>query len=113
MRRGGGGGGGGGGRGPGGTGMGPNRETAGAARSPHCPKEKEDKLSVLKHGENPRCGLTYLLRVVLPDRPGMLRAVATAIGDAGGDIVSLDVVERVARRRRRRPAGPAAQRRAC
>ncbi|MGZ6793906.1 MAG: ACT domain-containing protein, partial [Mycobacteriales bacterium] len=33
-------------------------------------------------------------RVVLPDRPGMLGAVATAIGEAGGDIVSLDVVER-------------------
>ena len=38
--------------------------------------------------------MTYLLRVVLPDRPGMLGAVATAIGRAGGDIVSLDVVER-------------------
>jgi hypothetical protein len=36
----------------------------------------------------------YLLRVVLPDRPGMLGAVATAIGTVGGDIVSLDVVER-------------------
>jgi hypothetical protein len=36
----------------------------------------------------------YLLRVVLPDRPGMLGAVATAIGSVGGDIVSLDVVER-------------------
>ena len=38
--------------------------------------------------------MPYLLRVVLPDRPGMLGAVATAIGDVGGDIVSLDVVER-------------------
>ena len=38
--------------------------------------------------------MTYLLRVVLPDRPGMLGAIATAIGDAGADIVSLDVVER-------------------
>jgi len=38
--------------------------------------------------------MSYLLRVVLPDRPGMLGAVATAIGAAGGDIVSLDVVER-------------------
>jgi hypothetical protein len=35
-----------------------------------------------------------LLRVVLPDRPGMLGAVATAIGQVGADIVSLDVVER-------------------
>ena len=38
--------------------------------------------------------MSYLLRVVLPDRPGMLGAVATAIGQAGGDILSLDVVER-------------------
>ena len=38
--------------------------------------------------------MTYLLRLVLPDRPGMLGAVATALGEVGGDIVSLDVVER-------------------
>ena len=38
--------------------------------------------------------MTYLLRLVLPDRPGMLGAVATALGRAGADIVSLDVVER-------------------
>ena len=38
--------------------------------------------------------MSYLLRVVMPDRPGMLGAVATALGEAGGDIVSLDVVER-------------------
>lgn len=38
--------------------------------------------------------MSYLLRVVLPDRPGSLGAVATAIGQVGGDIVSLDVVER-------------------
>ena len=38
--------------------------------------------------------MAYLMRVVLPDRPGMLGAVATAIGQVGGDIVSLDVVER-------------------
>ena len=38
--------------------------------------------------------MSYLLRVVLPDRPGMLGAVATALGEAGGDILSLDVVER-------------------
>ena len=38
--------------------------------------------------------MSYLLRVVLPDRPGMLGALATALGEAGGDIVSLDVVER-------------------
>lgn len=38
--------------------------------------------------------MAYLLRVVLPDRPGMLGAVATALGQVGADIVSLDVVER-------------------
>lgn len=38
--------------------------------------------------------MAYLLRLVLPDRPGMLGAVATALGNAGADIVSLDVVER-------------------
>ena len=39
-------------------------------------------------------GVSYLLRVVLPDRPGMLGALATALGEVGGDILSLDVVER-------------------
>ncbi len=38
--------------------------------------------------------MSYLLRVVLPDRPGMLGAVATALGEVGADILSLDVVER-------------------
>lgn len=38
--------------------------------------------------------MSYLLRVVLPDRPGMLGALATALGRVGADIRSLDVVER-------------------
>lgn len=38
--------------------------------------------------------MSYLLRLVLPDRPGMLGAVATALGLVGADIISLDVVER-------------------
>ena len=38
--------------------------------------------------------MSYLLRLVLPDRPGILGAVATALGTAGADIVSLDVLER-------------------
>jgi len=38
--------------------------------------------------------MTYLLRLVLPDRPGSLGAVATALGGTGVDIESLDVVER-------------------
>jgi hypothetical protein len=38
--------------------------------------------------------VAFLLRLVVPDRPGMLGAVATALGEADADIVSLDVVER-------------------
>jgi hypothetical protein len=38
--------------------------------------------------------MSYLLRVALPDIPGALGAVATAIGAVGGDIESIVVVER-------------------
>jgi hypothetical protein len=38
--------------------------------------------------------VSYLLRLVVPDRPGILGAVATALGEAGVDTVSLDVLER-------------------
>jgi hypothetical protein len=38
--------------------------------------------------------VSYLLRLVVPDRPGLLGAVATALGTAGIDIVSVDVLER-------------------
>jgi hypothetical protein len=38
--------------------------------------------------------VSYLLRLVLPDRPGTLGAVATALGHVGADIISLDVIER-------------------
>lgn len=38
--------------------------------------------------------MSYLLRLVVPDRPGALGAVATALGAVGADIISLDVVER-------------------
>ena len=40
------------------------------------------------------CRVSFLLRVVLPDRPGSLGAVATALGNAGADILGVDVVER-------------------
>jgi hypothetical protein len=39
---------------------------------------------------------TYLLRVQLADRPGSLGSLAVALGSAGADILSLDVVERQA-----------------
>jgi hypothetical protein len=38
--------------------------------------------------------LSFLIRVQLPDRPGALGAVATALGGIGADILSVDVVER-------------------
>lgn len=38
--------------------------------------------------------MSYLLRLLLPDHPGALGAVATALGNAGIDIASLTVVER-------------------
>ena len=38
--------------------------------------------------------MSYLLRIVLPDRPGALGAVATALGAVGADILSLDVIQR-------------------
>lgn len=37
--------------------------------------------------------MTYLLRVKLPDVPGSLGRVATAIGEAGGDIGAIEIVE--------------------
>ena len=40
--------------------------------------------------------MSYLLRVLVPDRPGMLGAVASALGGVGADIISVDVVERSA-----------------
>ncbi|PRX48276.1 ACT domain-containing protein [Prauserella shujinwangii] len=38
--------------------------------------------------------MSFLIRVQLPDTPGTLGAVATALGLAGADILSVDVVER-------------------
>ncbi|WP_375503903.1 ACT domain-containing protein [uncultured Jatrophihabitans sp.] len=38
--------------------------------------------------------MSYLMRLVLPDRPGALGAVATALGTVGADILSIDVIQR-------------------
>lgn len=38
--------------------------------------------------------MSFLLRVRVPDRPGSLGALATALGAVGADILSVDVVER-------------------
>jgi len=42
--------------------------------------------------------MAYLLRVELPDVPGALGAVASALGRVGADILAMDVVERSADR---------------
>lgn len=47
-----------------------------------------------RRGRHPEATLSHLLRLVVPDRPGILGAVATALGAAGIDIVSVDVLER-------------------
>ena len=36
----------------------------------------------------------YLMRVALPDRPGSLGAVASAMGSVGGDINAVEIVEK-------------------
>lgn len=36
----------------------------------------------------------YVLRIVLPDRPGALGLVASRIGAVGGDIVAINILER-------------------
>lgn len=41
-------------------------------------------------------GGMYLLRAILPDRPGSLGAVATALGAAQADIASVEIVEKAA-----------------
>lgn len=38
--------------------------------------------------------MSYVLRVVLPDRPGTLGAVATALGLVQADILAMDIVDR-------------------
>lgn len=38
--------------------------------------------------------MSFLLRVTLPDRPGALGAVASALGAVGADILGVDVIER-------------------
>lgn len=39
--------------------------------------------------------VSFLIRVQIPDRPGNLGSVASALGEIGADILSVDVVERV------------------
>jgi hypothetical protein len=51
-------------------------------------------VTAVTHHYGTLSGVSYLLRIVLPDRPGALGAVATALGVAGADILSLDVIER-------------------
>jgi hypothetical protein len=47
-----------------------------------------------KRGADSLGGMPYLLRVELPDVPGSLGRVASAIGVAGGDIEAIEIVEK-------------------
>src|SRR5680860_290929 len=38
-------------------------------------------------------GMAFLLRVELPDVPGSLGVLATALGDAGADIEAIEIIE--------------------
>jgi hypothetical protein len=38
--------------------------------------------------------MPFLLRVELPDVPGSLGRLATAIGEAGGDIEAIEIIEK-------------------
>jgi ACT domain-containing protein len=37
----------------------------------------------------------YVVRIALPDRPGALGLVASRIGAVGGDIVAINILERI------------------
>ena len=37
----------------------------------------------------------YVVRIALPDRPGALGLVASRIGSVGGDIVAINILERL------------------
>jgi hypothetical protein len=41
---------------------------------------------------------TYVMRLWLPDRPGVLGAVASRVGACGGDVVGIEILERGAER---------------
>ncbi|HET9871090.1 MAG TPA: amino acid-binding protein [Propionibacteriaceae bacterium] len=43
----------------------------------------------------PEDGGVFLLRITLPDRPGSLGAVATALGGVGGDINAVEIVQKI------------------
>lgn len=71
------------------------RPPGGLSRKVHCAVTGE-KLFGSTMGSMSQSGGTILfdLRVSLPDRPGTLGALATAMGEGGANILSLDVVER-------------------
>jgi hypothetical protein len=56
-------------------------------------RRRRGKVAVKRSSEKGP-GVSFLLRVQLPDRPGSLGSLALALGSVGADILSLDVVER-------------------
>jgi hypothetical protein len=58
-----------------------------------CPAGLPCPVTLATQATTTMTGVSYLLRVVLPDRPGSLGAVASALGSVGADISAVEVVE--------------------
>src|SRR5690606_13280458 len=51
------------------------------------------RLAALEEFRNPAIGYQLLLRLRIQNRPGMLGRVTTALGDAGANIMDIDIQE--------------------
>ncbi len=72
-----------------------------APGSTHSPSARHQAVVSWKHAvhdrfvaSSPVSDLTFLLRVWLPDRPGVLGAVATRLGAVKGDLLGIEIIER-------------------
>src|SRR6266404_6784471 len=64
-----------------------------ATKQPPAPRAGFPVRSVLLVAVTPSASYSITARLAITNRPGMLRRVAMAIGDAGGDIGAVDLVE--------------------
>src|SRR5664280_2822278 len=58
------------------------------------PGERCGRLRHGRHSGGEHIVMSYVLRLVLPDKPGTLGAVATELGKVDADILAMDIVER-------------------
>ena len=73
------------------------RSSAGPARdgpAATAPVRAADHPKPSRHPPRVTSSVPFLLRVELPDVPGSLGRLATAIGEAGGDIEAIEIVEK-------------------